>query len=190
MFAAFHADAYFSLGGEVLLHFIVWVEVVEIQIWFEFKLVWNLEKIWKNKSLFHFFYLLWAETSSPAQPGTCSHPGAQPNWGPPWPSHPTGSRPSRGSSSNAAAAPVAGPPCHPHRLDPVGDSRPYCTHADNPDAVETEPDSTLDSKNRNWSHVKKSPLKNPKELHRFRAQSQDRIGLESKLPTPDHSPYK
>jgi hypothetical protein len=32
MFVAFHVDAYFSLGGEVLLHFIVRVEVVKIQI--------------------------------------------------------------------------------------------------------------------------------------------------------------
>jgi hypothetical protein len=45
MFVAFHADAYFSLGGEVLLYFILRVEVVKIQICFEFKLVWNLEKI-------------------------------------------------------------------------------------------------------------------------------------------------
>jgi hypothetical protein len=30
MFIAFHADAYFSLGGEVLLYFIVRVEVIEI----------------------------------------------------------------------------------------------------------------------------------------------------------------
>jgi hypothetical protein len=30
MFAAFHADAYFSLGGEVLLYFIVRMEVIEI----------------------------------------------------------------------------------------------------------------------------------------------------------------
>jgi hypothetical protein len=42
MFVAFDADAYFSLGGEVLLYFILWVEVIEIQIWFEFQLVWNL----------------------------------------------------------------------------------------------------------------------------------------------------
>jgi hypothetical protein len=42
MFVAFHDDAYFSLGGEVLLYFIVRVEVIEIQISFEFKLVWNL----------------------------------------------------------------------------------------------------------------------------------------------------
>jgi hypothetical protein len=42
MFVAFHADAYFSLGGEVLLYFIVRVEVVKIQIWYEFKLVCNL----------------------------------------------------------------------------------------------------------------------------------------------------
>jgi hypothetical protein len=56
MFVAFHADAYFSLGGEVLLYFIERVEVIGIQLWFEFKLVWNLEKTWKIKSLFHFFY--------------------------------------------------------------------------------------------------------------------------------------
>jgi hypothetical protein len=76
MFIAFHADAYFSLGGEVFLYFIVRVEVIKIQICFEFKLVWNLEKISKIKSLFHFFYRPWAETSSPAQPGAGSLPGA------------------------------------------------------------------------------------------------------------------
>jgi hypothetical protein len=32
------------LGDEVLLHFIMWVEVIKIQIWFEFKLVCNLPK--------------------------------------------------------------------------------------------------------------------------------------------------
>jgi hypothetical protein len=32
MFVAFHVDAYFSLGGEVPLYFIVRVEVIEIQI--------------------------------------------------------------------------------------------------------------------------------------------------------------
>jgi hypothetical protein len=30
MFVSFHADAYFSLGGEVLLYFIVRVEVIKI----------------------------------------------------------------------------------------------------------------------------------------------------------------
>jgi hypothetical protein len=39
MFVVFHADAYFSLGGEVVLYFIERVEVIEIQISFEFKLV-------------------------------------------------------------------------------------------------------------------------------------------------------
>jgi hypothetical protein len=43
MFLVFYVIAYFSLGGEVLLYFIVWVEFVEIQIWFEFKLVWYFE---------------------------------------------------------------------------------------------------------------------------------------------------
>jgi hypothetical protein len=32
MFVVFYADAYFSMGGEVLLYFIVQVEVIEIQI--------------------------------------------------------------------------------------------------------------------------------------------------------------
>jgi hypothetical protein len=32
VFVTFHSDAYFSLGGEVFLYFIVRVEVVEIQI--------------------------------------------------------------------------------------------------------------------------------------------------------------
>jgi hypothetical protein len=39
MIVAFHADTYFSMGGEVLLYFIVQLEVVKIQIWIEFKLV-------------------------------------------------------------------------------------------------------------------------------------------------------
>jgi hypothetical protein len=43
------------LGGEVLLYFIVWEEVVKIEIWFEFKLVCNLEKIWKLERLFPVF---------------------------------------------------------------------------------------------------------------------------------------
>jgi hypothetical protein len=42
MVVAFHAGAYFYLGGGVLLYFIVRVEVIKIQIRFEFKLIWNL----------------------------------------------------------------------------------------------------------------------------------------------------
>jgi hypothetical protein len=37
MVVAFHASAYFYLGGGVLLYFIVRVEVIKIQIWFEIK---------------------------------------------------------------------------------------------------------------------------------------------------------
>jgi hypothetical protein len=43
------------LGDEELLYFIVRVEVVKIQIWFEFKLVCNLQKglkIYKGFSIF------------------------------------------------------------------------------------------------------------------------------------------
>jgi hypothetical protein len=61
MFVVFRADAYFSMGGEVLLYFIVRVEVVKIQIWIEFKLVGNIEKIWKFKRLSPIFISPWAE---------------------------------------------------------------------------------------------------------------------------------
>jgi hypothetical protein len=73
MFVAFHADAYFSMGGEVLLYFIVWVDVIVIQILFEFKLVWNLERIWKLKT-FSSFYWPWAEfhPTGPAEPASAS----------------------------------------------------------------------------------------------------------------------
>jgi hypothetical protein len=43
------------LGDEVLLYFIVRVEVVEIQIWFEFKLICNLQKGLKNYKGFSNF---------------------------------------------------------------------------------------------------------------------------------------
>jgi hypothetical protein len=44
------------MGGEVLLYFIVQVDFIEIQIWIEFKLVSNLEKIWKLKGFFQFLF--------------------------------------------------------------------------------------------------------------------------------------
>jgi hypothetical protein len=43
------------LGDEVLLYFIVRIEVIKIQIWFEFKLICNLQKglkIYKGFSIF------------------------------------------------------------------------------------------------------------------------------------------
>jgi hypothetical protein len=39
MVVVYHDGAYFYLGGGVLLYFIVRVEVIKIQIWFEFKLI-------------------------------------------------------------------------------------------------------------------------------------------------------
>jgi hypothetical protein len=42
-------------GDEMLLYFIVRVEVVEIQIWFEFKLVCNLQKGLKTYKRFSIF---------------------------------------------------------------------------------------------------------------------------------------
>jgi hypothetical protein len=69
MVVALHAGAYFYLRGGVLLYFIVWVEVIEIQIWFAFKLVQNLEKIWKFKSLFQFSIGHGPNSTQPAQPG-------------------------------------------------------------------------------------------------------------------------
>jgi hypothetical protein len=62
MFVTFYADAYFSLGDEVLLYFIVRVEVIKIvnlnwiQIGLEFR------KDLKNKKHFSFSYWPWAET--------------------------------------------------------------------------------------------------------------------------------
>jgi hypothetical protein len=83
MFVAFHADAYFSVGSEVLSYFTMWVEVIEIQIWFEFKLVWNLEKIWKLKSLFQFSIGHGPNSTQLAQPGlpslSCMRPVSRPS---------------------------------------------------------------------------------------------------------------
>jgi hypothetical protein len=57
------------LGDEELLYFIVRVEVTEIQIWFEFKLVYNLQnglEIYKGFPSFPNVY--WAEFPVSAQP--------------------------------------------------------------------------------------------------------------------------
>jgi hypothetical protein len=62
MFVAFHADAYFSLGGEVLLYFIVWVEVFEIVNLNWIQIALEFRKDLKNKKPFSFSYWLWAET--------------------------------------------------------------------------------------------------------------------------------
>jgi hypothetical protein len=59
------------LGDEELLYFIVRVEVAEIQIWFELKLVYNLQnglKIYKGFSSFPNVY--WAEFPVSAQPAS------------------------------------------------------------------------------------------------------------------------
>jgi hypothetical protein len=66
------------LGDEELLYFIVRVEVDEIQIWFEFKLVCNLQKglkIYKGFSIFSKVY--WAEFPVLAQPASSR---ARPDW--------------------------------------------------------------------------------------------------------------
>jgi hypothetical protein len=57
MFVAFHDDAYFSFGGEVLLYFIVRVEVIEIVnlIWIQIGL--EFRKGLKNKKPFLIFLL-------------------------------------------------------------------------------------------------------------------------------------
>jgi hypothetical protein len=59
------------LGDEVLLYFIVRVEVVKIQIWFEFKLVCNLQKGLKiYKGFFYFPKAYWAKFPVSAQPAS------------------------------------------------------------------------------------------------------------------------
>jgi hypothetical protein len=50
------------LGDEELLYFMVRVEVTKIQIWFEYKLVCNLQKGLKIYKGFSIFLALWAET--------------------------------------------------------------------------------------------------------------------------------
>jgi hypothetical protein len=63
MFVAFHVDAYFSLGGEVLLKFIVRVEVIEIlnSNWIQIGL--QFMKRFENKKGFSIFPKLpWDES--------------------------------------------------------------------------------------------------------------------------------
>jgi hypothetical protein len=55
MFVAFHTDAYFSLGGEVLLYFSVRVEVVEIVHLIQIQIGLEFRKDLKNKRHFSFF---------------------------------------------------------------------------------------------------------------------------------------
>jgi hypothetical protein len=74
MFVVFYVDAYFTLGGEVLLYFSVGVEVIEIVNLIRIQIGLKFGKDLKNKSLSHFFYWPWAETPSPAQPGSASLP--------------------------------------------------------------------------------------------------------------------
>jgi hypothetical protein len=64
-------------------NFIVRVEVIKIQIWFEFKLVQNLEKIWKLKSISPFSIGHGPNSTQPAHLGLLflSHvrPASQPS---------------------------------------------------------------------------------------------------------------
>jgi hypothetical protein len=78
MFVAFYADAYFSLFCEVLLYFSVRVEVIKIVNLIRIQIGLEFIKDLKNKKPFSFFYWPWAETPSPAQPGSGSLPCAQP----------------------------------------------------------------------------------------------------------------
>jgi hypothetical protein len=74
MFIVFHADAYFSLGGEVLLQFMVRVEVTEI-----INLIWiqigsEFRKDLKIKKLFPDFHWPWVEflPTGPTVPAAAS----------------------------------------------------------------------------------------------------------------------
>jgi hypothetical protein len=57
MFVAFYADAYFSLGGEVLLYFIMHVEVIEIINLISILNGLEFRKDLKNKKPFLIFLL-------------------------------------------------------------------------------------------------------------------------------------
>jgi hypothetical protein len=67
------------LGDEVFLYFIVRVEVIEIQIWFEFKLVCNLQKGLKIYKLFSIFLRCIGPNSQsrPSLPPTARGPASQ-----------------------------------------------------------------------------------------------------------------
>jgi hypothetical protein len=83
-----HVIAYFSWCDEVLLYFIVWVEVVEIQIWFVIK-----KTDLKKKRISYLKIGIWAEsTARPNRPhraraacaaqqihGCSSHNGSKPD---------------------------------------------------------------------------------------------------------------
>jgi hypothetical protein len=59
----------FSWSDEVFLYFIVWVEVVEIQIWFEFKLICNLQNRFEKEKEF----LNWKLASGWIRRGPADH---------------------------------------------------------------------------------------------------------------------
>jgi hypothetical protein len=59
----------FSLVGEVFLYFILQVEVVEIQIQIEFKLVCKLQKNLKKKRIFVIPIRYWAKTRLETESG-------------------------------------------------------------------------------------------------------------------------
>jgi hypothetical protein len=70
MFVSFHADAYFSLGGEVLLYFIVRVEVIKIVnlIWIQIGL--EFRKDLKHKKPFLIFLLAMGRNLDGSPAGT------------------------------------------------------------------------------------------------------------------------
>jgi hypothetical protein len=70
MDVAFHAGANFYLGGGVLLYFIVWVEVIKIQIWFEIKIDLKFIKDLEKERRYSIFPSLmgWNPANPPAQP--------------------------------------------------------------------------------------------------------------------------
>jgi hypothetical protein len=61
------------LCDEVLLYFIVRVEVIEIQIGLNF-----VKQIWKRKRIFYFFLAYWAKTQPTHRLGPASHSPVSP----------------------------------------------------------------------------------------------------------------
>jgi hypothetical protein len=86
LFVAFYADAYFPLCCEVFLYFILRVEVVEIRIWIEFKLICIFILIFENGKAFLFSHLSWAKTQPHPEAAQLASPfsfsRARPRWGP------------------------------------------------------------------------------------------------------------
>jgi hypothetical protein len=74
MLVVFYVDAYFTLGGEVLLYFSVGVEVIEIVNLIRIQIGLKFRKYLKNKKPFSFFLLAMGRNSLTGPAWLCFSP--------------------------------------------------------------------------------------------------------------------